>query len=632
MITRIAIVALILLVSPFETANASIGRTPGNFNVSAVGSAQYSIPIWAPPGPRGMQPNISLLYDSRSPIGSLGIGWSLAGLGAVTRCNLTTAQDTTPAPVALLTTDGYCINGNRLRLTSGTYGSAGSTYQTEVADFSNITANGTAGNGPQSFTVQARNGLTYYYGYTDSNGNGANSEVLANGSTTALTWLLSKVVDHAGNNYVINYTALTGTAVPAKILWTPVTADSPSYTYTMQFNYGTNVPQSSINQYVAGTLVNNTELLTSIEILIGATTVVKDYFLGYQISPLTGREELITLKECADSAGSNCLLPTTVGYQAGSPGLSAVSNSALSSSGASLSARYDANGDGYPDLIYNPTGTGPWYVAFGSASGYGTPINTGIIGRPALIGNIVEGSQDGILAVNGGVWWYYAWNGSSFVGTSTGLAYDSTASQYQLADVDGDGRADLVALYITGPNGLGKFAATVYTRLNTSSGGTPSFSSTLNTADAKGPLAAAQLLTPDFQYTKLRRYDFNGDGRDDVVLQTITGTSPNFTVSTYELISTGTTFNSTLIQSVPASAYPTMFFTDWNDDKCTDVVTLGTLYVSGCNGTGRRERLTIEVNVIRRVAVKRRVRTLAVVERKVATDAGLRCRDAVVRV
>jgi hypothetical protein len=201
MTSRLSVALLICFAFLNGAVAQTVGRTPGKFNVSAVGSAQYSIPIWAPPGPRGMQPNISLFYDSGSSIGPLGIGWSLSGLGQITRCNLTTAQDTTPAPVQLFASDGYCMNGNRLRLTGGTYGTAGSTYQTEIADFSNITANGTAGNGPQYFTVQGRNGLTYYYGYTDSNGNGTNSEVLANGSTTALTWLLSKVVDRAGNNY-----------------------------------------------------------------------------------------------------------------------------------------------------------------------------------------------------------------------------------------------------------------------------------------------------------------------------------------------------------------------------------------------------------------------------------------------
>jgi len=209
MIRRVALVVLLSVLSVRIVHASAIGRTPGQFGVSRIGSAQYSIPIWAPPGPRGMQPNLSLLYDSQSSIGPLGIGWSLAGLGQITRCNLTAAQDAAPAAVALVIGDGYCMNGNRLRLTSasGTYGAAGSTYQTEIADFSQITANGNTTNGgvntgPASFTVQGRNGLTYYYGYTDSNGNGVNSQVLANGTTTALTWLLSKVVDRAGNNYV----------------------------------------------------------------------------------------------------------------------------------------------------------------------------------------------------------------------------------------------------------------------------------------------------------------------------------------------------------------------------------------------------------------------------------------------
>jgi hypothetical protein len=55
------------------------------------------------------------------------------------------------------------------------------------------------------------------------------------------------------NNYVINYTAETGAAVPANILWTPTSANATTYAYTMKFNYGTNVAQGSIFEYVAGT-------------------------------------------------------------------------------------------------------------------------------------------------------------------------------------------------------------------------------------------------------------------------------------------------------------------------------------------------------------------------------------------
>jgi hypothetical protein len=95
---------------------------------------------------------------------------------------------------------GFAWMFKRLRLTGGTHGTDGSTYQTEIADFSNVTAHGTTGNGPSYFTVQGRNGLTYQCGYTDSNGNGVNSQVVLSG--TAAKWLLSKVVDRASNNFV----------------------------------------------------------------------------------------------------------------------------------------------------------------------------------------------------------------------------------------------------------------------------------------------------------------------------------------------------------------------------------------------------------------------------------------------
>jgi hypothetical protein len=152
MIRRIALVVLLSVLSLRMVDASSFGRTPGNFGVSPIGSAQYSIPIWTPPGPKGIQPNLTLLYDSGAGAGPLGIGWSLAGLGSVTRCNRTYAQDGVPAAVALTTADGFCLNGKRLRLTSGTYGLDGSTYQTEIADFSNVIAHGSAGNGPDYFT------------------------------------------------------------------------------------------------------------------------------------------------------------------------------------------------------------------------------------------------------------------------------------------------------------------------------------------------------------------------------------------------------------------------------------------------------------------------------------------------
>ena len=117
-------------------------------------------------------------------------------------------------------------DGKRLRLTSSenlsTYGADGTTYQTEVADFSNVTAHGTFGQGPAYFTVQGSDGLIYEYGNTSDSqiGNG----------TTAFSWMLDKVTDRAGNTMVFAWHGadvnLAGTTVISSVSWTPVSQGS----------------------------------------------------------------------------------------------------------------------------------------------------------------------------------------------------------------------------------------------------------------------------------------------------------------------------------------------------------------------------------------------------------------------
>ena len=154
-VAGLLLVALVAWGSALEAQ--TVGRTPGTYAVSPTGAATYTIPIFSPPGPKGLQPHVALVYSSQRGNGYLGVGWSLAGLSSITRCNLTYAQDAAPAAITLTYADAFCLDGERLRLTSSenlsTYGQDGTTYQSEVADFASVTAHGAAGNGPAYLEV-----------------------------------------------------------------------------------------------------------------------------------------------------------------------------------------------------------------------------------------------------------------------------------------------------------------------------------------------------------------------------------------------------------------------------------------------------------------------------------------------
>ena len=73
-------------VQPPNLGGAVAGTAAGAGQVSPSGTATYSVPIPVPPGTAGLQPSLSLNYDSRGPDGALGLGWSVEGLPAITRC------------------------------------------------------------------------------------------------------------------------------------------------------------------------------------------------------------------------------------------------------------------------------------------------------------------------------------------------------------------------------------------------------------------------------------------------------------------------------------------------------------------------------------------------------------------
>src|SRR5580658_4596343 len=174
---------------------------PGTFDVTATGAAAYNVPIAVPPGTAGVAPALSLTYSSQRGEGILGVGWSLSGLSAVAHCPRTVAQDGVHGGVNYDTNDRFCLEGQRLvAINGGTYGADGTEYRTEIDGFSRIISHGTAGHGPSWFEVHTKAGQIMQFGNT------ANSQILAQGKTTARSWAVNQVSDTKGNYFTVTYT------------------------------------------------------------------------------------------------------------------------------------------------------------------------------------------------------------------------------------------------------------------------------------------------------------------------------------------------------------------------------------------------------------------------------------------
>ena len=100
------------------TSLDKIGTLPGEFRVAESGAATYSIPLTLAPGTAGVVPPLGLHYSSQRGNGLLGVGWSIDGLSAITRCRQTFAQDGTAQPLMFNDKDRFCLDGQRLLVTA----------------------------------------------------------------------------------------------------------------------------------------------------------------------------------------------------------------------------------------------------------------------------------------------------------------------------------------------------------------------------------------------------------------------------------------------------------------------------------------------------------------------------------
>ncbi|MDO9154547.1 MAG: lamin tail domain-containing protein, partial [Paludibacter sp.] len=181
-----------------------IGSLPGQATVSPTGAATYQIPIEVPPGTNGLQPNLSIIYNSQGGSGLLGLGWDIAGLSAISRSPKNSYYDgENGKTIAFDNTDCLTLDGQRLILLSGENLTEGAVYGTEFENYTRVTITKSTFNDIH-FVVTTKDGTTMEYGSTlDARVTSTNNH--RSGVLVALTWKLNRITDVFGNAMEFSY-------------------------------------------------------------------------------------------------------------------------------------------------------------------------------------------------------------------------------------------------------------------------------------------------------------------------------------------------------------------------------------------------------------------------------------------
>lgn len=544
--------------------NPFVGETSGSFAVTSQGQATYNIPIFVSPGTAGMQPNIGLSYISGIGSGVAGEGFNISGLSAITRTSKNPYFDGKYEGINLDYTDAFALNGSRLITISGNSGYAGSTYSSELENYSTITAMSNQGNGPEHFVVVEKNGLTFKYGES------VDSRLVGvNGDNTVLSWLVSSITDEFGNYMLFHYKNLSGEIVIDYIEYTGNIAANLSPYCKVSFEY---ISKTETNKYyVSGQEFNNTQLLKSITCshTVGNNQqLVKKYTLNYMYEQRTLLQSIVE-----SNADGTELRPTefcwsnpanNATYANMQSAIYPINSPLYSQIKKIISA--DLNGDGLSDIVSIRTNQIDYiknnYLNFIGGSSSNLPFTTSWTNALTSGSNLVESSsvfdndfdnkQEVYFIQSNGTSKQYTINKATETGFTT-IATRNTVNTFvsgqtpskfyhDINDYTGDGVKETVIIdpekiEVTGASGNFTF----------------NFGNTLTIA---------------------KPFDFNGDGVLDFI--TIKNNTTSIDIAILELSSSGfsTIYSKTIsfTGNVSSNLLRHIGFGDFNGDRKTDLL------------------------------------------------------------
>lgn len=353
------------LTRTLDKTNAKVGTLPGSVVVNSLGAATYEIPVIISPGSAGMQPSLSIVYNSRNGDGILGMGWSLAGLSEITRVPKNFYLDNHVDGIDLQNTDMFALDNNRLIMTAGSsYGADNSEYATEFETFVKVIAHGTSGTGPSWFEVSTKDGNTIEYG------NSTDSKVEAYGNSTVYMWRINKVTDQNGNTIKFIYNEVNGESYISRIDYTTnETAGIITPYNSIIFEYATRTDINS--KYVGGSKIPETVLLTLLRVETENSEQVRKYQFKYFLDSFNKT----FLNEIIEYGSDNTFFNSTV---IGWGGLTSqfLSGDAFNNSTINNYYSGDFNGDGRTDIVVTPkktlyTSSDKWRLYLANPDGTG---------------------------------------------------------------------------------------------------------------------------------------------------------------------------------------------------------------------------------------------------------------------
>ncbi|MEO0972772.1 MAG: FG-GAP-like repeat-containing protein, partial [Pseudomonadota bacterium] len=508
---------------PVPTPSDIAAVTSGAGGVSATGAAGYRVPIFMPVGTAGMVPDLALRYSSEGGNGLAGVGWSLDGMSIVSRCRKTIVHDGDVGAVVYAGEDRFCLDGQRLLLTSGdAYGAHGAEYRTELDSFVRIRSFDEGAQRPGRFEADLPNGERLTYGAS------ADSRVEAgtsDGVGPVRAWALTKRCDRFDNCVEYRYDERPGSGehYPDQILYTQAPSVAPLGHYRVRFQWEARPTQDVWEGFVSGYRYRLAQRLAAIAveyrddaINAGAPwSLVRAYDLAYHQPVVggSGRSRLAYVQERAASEGNGVrhLPPIRFDWQVGAAGWAPATAQPHAIDDVGSVRIGDVNNDGFQDMV--SAGAGTWEVLLGDRSGTLTPAPSEVAvlnSDYTFLADFDGDGTDDLLRPEGARWWLHLSDERTAFATAvdTGvLAEGLDTGGVVVADLTGDRLPDLVYSH----------EGVIRLRENTGAG----FSSTVTAEFVEGVA-----LDGDQDYLSALResrvLDVDGDGRQDLLARVVT--------------------------------------------------------------------------------------------------------------